>query len=434
MGDGALASWFVSELRVKDQGGGPMFYGRWRDAGRRIERPVGRAWVVPIGVPGAKPNGRTVGQWRERRGRPDDGFLTVQAALERLGPVREQWSEESAVVEARRSRAARGVPTVEQASARYLAWGATDDPHSEREAWKHSYQRAMTKYVKRIVRELGADRRINEVTAQELLDVMTGLVPMRNGEPIGTAPNRKFLSNYAHPLRGMFALALREGWIDDDPTVGLPSYRPRRKRAADPMRRDEYLAPEEVWAVVGALAKQQDRAMVLTMAMAGLRPGEALALRWQDVDLKMSALRVVESHTDGVTGTPKSGVGRGVPMPDEVGAALTEIQGRKHATRRHDLVFIGLGTGHVDLHSLRARFNAAQDAAGIRPRRTLRQLRNTFGTVCASAGVPLRTLQEWMGHESITTTERYASHMPRARDAALVSAAFAVVRESGSDA
>ena len=69
---------------------------------------------------------------------------------------------------------------------------------------------------------------------------------------------------------------------------------------------------------------------------------------------------------------------------------------------------------------------AAQDAAGIAPRRELRQLRNTFGTVCAAAGVPLRTIQEWMGHESITTTERYASHMPRERDAALVSAAFAV--------
>lgn len=60
------------------------------------------------------------------------------------------------------------------------------------------------------------------------------------------------------------------------------------------------------------------------------------------------------------------------------------------------------------------------------PRRELRQLRNTFGTVCASAGVPLRTIQEWMGHENIVTTERYASHMPRSKDAALISAAFAV--------
>ena len=44
----------------------------------------------------------------------------------------------------------------------------------------------------------------------------------------------------------------------------------------------EYLTPEEVWAVVGALASPQDQAIVLTMAMAGLRPGEAVAIMHPD--------------------------------------------------------------------------------------------------------------------------------------------------------
>ena len=166
-------------------------------------------------------------------------------------------------------------------------------------------------------------------------------MPTRNGRPTGTAPNRKFLSNYALPLKGLFAMALREGWVDDDPAAGLPSYKPRRKRAADPVRREEYLTPEEVWAVVGELATEQDRAMVLTMAMAGLRPGEALALRWQDVDLRASTLRIVESRTLGVTGTPKSGIGRSVPMPAEVAAALKDVRARKVKTARADPVFVG---------------------------------------------------------------------------------------------
>jgi integrase len=151
-----------------------------------------------------------------------------------------------------------------------------------------------------------------------------------------------------------------------------------------------------------------------------------VALRWQDVDLRASTLRIVESRTLGVTGTPKSGIGRSVPMPAEVAQALAEIRGREFATGPADQVFVGRALGHVDVDALRSRFYAAQDAAGVAQRRELRQLRNTFGTVCAAAGVPLRTIQEWMGHESITTTERYASHMPRDRDAALVSAAFAV--------
>jgi integrase len=417
----------LATLRVRDRGNGPIIYARWRDDdGRSIERPVGPGWLVGPHAGDAKPNGRRIGPWRERRGRPPEGFLTVQAALELLSGVRERWAAEAAVVEARRRRAERGCPTLEVAAARYLAWGERDDPHSDREGWKHAYAHNTRRYVKRIVRELGEERRIDDVTTRDMVDLLASLVPTRNGRPTGAAPSRKFLSNYALPLRGLFAMALREGWIDEDPAASLPSYKPRRKRAADPMRREEYLTPEEVWAVVGALRSEQDRAMVLAMAMAGLRPGEAVALRWQDVDLEASTLRIVESRTLGVTGAPKSGIGRSVPMPAEVASALAGLRAREFATGPADQVFLGRTLDHIDVDAFRSRFYAAQTAAGIAPRRELRQLRNTFGTVCAAAGVPLRTIQEWMGHESITTTEHYASRMPRERDAALVSAAFAI--------
>ena len=42
----------------------------------------------------------------------------------------------------------------------------------------------------------------------------------------------------------------------------------------------------------------------------------------------------------------------------------------------------------------------------------------------AAAGVPMRTLQEWMGHRDIETTQRYADYAPSAQEAALVAAAF----------
>jgi integrase len=52
-------------------------------------------------------------------------------------------------------------------------------------------------------------------------------------------------------------------------------------------------------------------------------------------------------------------------------------------------------------------------------------LRHTFGTAMAAAGVPMRTLQEWMGHRDIATTERYADYSPHKREAEMVAAAFA---------
>lgn len=417
---------FVATLRVKSRGLGPMFYGRWRDGSRMIERPVGRGWLVAEGERGARPNGRTIGAFRERAGRPPAGFLTIQAATQALVALEQQWREEEDRAELAARRAGGEQLTVAELAERYLAWGERDDPHTDRDGWKHSHARNTRNYVNRLVRLLGAERPISELGPADLTAVMHRLVPERNGKPTGARPSRKFLSTYALPLKGMFALAAREGWTEEDVARELPSYKPKRKRAADPMRRDEYLTPEEVAAVLEQLTDHQDRAMVTVMAMGGMRPGEMLALRWQDVDLAGANLRIVESRTMGVTGTTKSDIGRSVPMPPEAAQAIAKVGLRQVLLKRTDLVFIGKHAGHVDIAALRARFNAAQDQAGVIPRRELRQLRNTFGTVCASAGVPLRTIQQWMGHENIATTERYASHMPRSKDAALISAAFAV--------
>jgi site-specific recombinase XerD len=52
-------------------------------------------------------------------------------------------------------------------------------------------------------------------------------------------------------------------------------------------------------------------------------------------------------------------------------------------------------------------------------------LRHTFGTQCAAAGVAMRTLQEWMGHKHFSTTQRYADYSPSDREADMIAAAFA---------
>lgn len=54
----------------------------------------------------------------------------------------------------------------------------------------------------------------------------------------------------------------------------------------------------------------------------------------------------------------------------------------------------------------------------------LHGLRHTFGTRMAAAGVPMRTLQEWMGHRDISTTERYADYAPSLHESALMESAW----------
>jgi integrase len=58
----------------------------------------------------------------------------------------------------------------------------------------------------------------------------------------------------------------------------------------------------------------------------------------------------------------------------------------------------------------------------------LHGLRHTFGTRMAAAGVPMRVLQEWMGHRDISTTERYADYAPSQHESELKLAAGTLLR------
>jgi integrase len=438
-------------LIVRNQSKGapkPVIFVKFRDYARdrspQVERRIGPGWLVKIGESGAKPKGRELGQWRERSGRAPQGFYTPDTARERAPQVIAEFYAEQHERAREAARMQAGGASVLDVADEWLAWRSVEDPAGAHEGWKHAHKKNMTNYAHRLAREIGEDRPVDSVTDDELLRLLVdGLRPMRNGKVIeGRETSRKMRATYSATLRGIFAFALSKGYAEADPAADLPSYRARRKRAGDPLRRHEYLTPTELRAVVAELlaggsgerratsAREQDAAMTLLMGMAGARPGEAVAILWEDVDFVVKVLRIVWSRTMGVTDTPKSHAGRAVPMADEVAEALAVVSRRDHMTAPGHRVFVGRDGGHVDLDDFRDRFHAAQDRAGISPRRDVRQLRNTFGTVCASAGVPLRTIQEWMGHESITTTEIYSSFMPRDQDAALVSQAFAVRTEA----
>lgn len=58
------------------------------------------------------------------------------------------------------------------------------------------------------------------------------------------------------------------------------------------------------------------------------------------------------------------------------------------------------------------------------PRGPFNDLRHTFGTRCAAEGVPMRTLQEWMGHRDSKTTAIYADYAPSDQENAMVERAF----------
>jgi integrase len=106
-------------------------------------------------------------------------------------------------------------------------------------------------------------------------------------------------------------------------------------------------------------------------------------------------------------------------MADRVAAEL-ERHFQRSAYKADDaLVFCHPHTGNpYDASNLRDRFYEAMAAArmsewcGRKGGITFHSLRHTFGTRMAAVGVPIRTLQEWIGHRDFTTTLIYADFAP----------------------
>ncbi len=178
-----------------------------------------------------------------------------------------------------------------------------------------------------------------------------------------------------------------------------------------------------------------DQALFLTAAMTGLRKGELVALRWRDVDWPAARIRVRQNYVRGEFGTPKSKRStRSVPMADEVAGALDRLFKASRFQGDDDLVFAHPATGEpLPKANITRRFRKALKAAGLDESHRFHDLRHTFGTRMAAAGVPMRTLQEWMGHRDLATTQIYADYAPSGREGRWSRRAFARGSNSGSN-
>lgn len=159
-------------------------------------------------------------------------------------------------------------------------------------------------------------------------------------------------------------------------------------------------------------AKGMDRTVVLALLRTGLRAGELVALRWEDVDLAGRKLIVRRSMWEKIEGPPKSGRIREVPIASDLAAAL-----EAHRRRGHQYVFAHLGGKSLSRHNLVTIVARACRKAGLREVGP-HVFRHTFGSHLIMRGVPLKVVQELLGHADVRMTLRYAHLAPVAhRDA-----------------
>jgi integrase len=112
-----------------------------------------------------------------------------------------------------------------------------------------------------------------------------------------------------------------------------------------------------------------------------------------------------------------------VPLPDQAAAAFDRVSRRGDFTGPNERVFCNALGRTLDPSALRRRYRRAQVAAGLRPLRW-HDLRHTYGSLLAAAGVDLVTIQAAMGHSALATTGRYLHARPASAQAAVFTRAF----------
>jgi len=335
-----------------DNNGRETFYGKWYAGDVRVNRRLGPK----------RANG-------ER-----DGLTAAQAEAE----LRRRMADEGA-----RANVGERIDITELGR-RYRL-------HLEAMGRKKSTLAAVESTLRVWVQPILGDREVSRVTPEDIEDWM---------RTMNASIGPKSVRNHVGTLSAMYRYAMhpRRKWATVNPcdAIDLPA-----RVQSDEIR---FLTTDEVEQLAAAAIpgehEQLDRALYLTASMTGLRQGELIALRWQDIDWNAQRIRVRRSHVLGEFGTPKSRRStRSVPMSTRVGGELDRWQQATRYDADNALVFAEPATGEpLRRGALMRRYRRALKVAMLEPTHRFHDLRHTFGTAMAGAGVPMRTLQEWMGH------------------------------------
>ena len=227
-------------------------------------------------------------------------------------------------------------------------------------------------------------------------------------------------------LTRIFNLAVEFGLIDKSPVT----------KSTAPTRPEQHekpaLTPEQAWDLWDALAGPEtirNRAFYGVLLFTGIRTGEALGLRWEDIDLVSRALTVKRQVYRGRESSPKTKASlRTRPMPPELYTALVNHRAMAVYTQPEDYVFCS-STGkpsHPDI--LRKGLQCVlRGKLGLHlgPREDgLHLLRHTSGSLVFARTGNIKETQSWLGHSSSRVTLDIYTHLMQQSQQATAEAVF----------
>ncbi len=221
-------------------------------------------------------------------------------------------------------------------------------------------------------------------------------------------------------LRTFFHYLRREDVVTHDPLAGVVNPRLARQIPV-------FLTVDEVFCLLDEPDRRdrfaaRDRAIMELIYSTGMRVSELVSRNMEDLDLETGMVRV----------RGKGGKERIVPFGSAAAAALEEWfpqrdtlimdrVARGHEPEQEALFLNGRGT-RLTSRSVERMIRAYGERAGLGVRVTPHALRHSFATHLLEMGADLRTVQELLGHVSLSTTQKYThinmEHLNRVYDQA----------------
>ena len=237
-------------------------------------------------------------------------------------------------------------------------------------------------------------------------------------------------------VKGVFGTLFRHGmryqWAATNP---ISLVRSSGKRQIEP----DVLTPAEIRAILGELTEPA-RTLTMLAAVTGMRRGELVGLKWEDLDFERRTIRIVRSLVDQVAGKPKTESSRKpLPMSDDLAQALGQWREQTSYAKHSDWVFASPSTFGEKPYwpdmILRRHILPAAKRLGIAKRIGWHTFRRTAATLLMASGSSLKTTQELLRHATADITmELYAQAVTEEKRAAQnqLSALFAGAATQGA--
>jgi len=181
----------------------------------------------------------------------------------------------------------------------------------------------------------------------------------------------------------------------------------RKVKLKLPDRLPRAMDPQHLEQLLSSLDSSRDRALILLLLRTGMRIGELLNCKLEDIDLTEQKILIYQSE--------KNSVGRAVYYSSDAQQALLAWLRARHPHSQH--LFYGHKGKPLSYEAARAIFKKCLQKAGLQySSYSLHSLRHTFATDLLNAKMPLECLRVLLGHCSLEITRRYARLSDKTRE------------------